>query len=88
MAQRYIRDVEDGAVRLVRTSGYTRRAIAEDLGIGISPLTRWLCQRRENENLRQERWRGPPSGIDVQWSGRPASLCCLFGKVEGGFLKS
>lgn len=30
------------AVRLALTSGRTRREIAEDLGIGLSTLTRWL----------------------------------------------
>lgn len=35
------------AVRLVLTSGRTRREIAEDLGIGLSTLTRWLGQERD-----------------------------------------
>ena len=34
------------AVRLALTSGRTRREIAEDLGIGLSTLTRWLGQER------------------------------------------
>jgi transposase len=33
-------------VRLALTSGRTRREIAEDLGIGLSTLTRWLGQER------------------------------------------
>lgn len=32
------------AVRLALTSGRTRREIAEDLGIGLSTLTRWLAR--------------------------------------------
>ncbi len=32
------------AVRLALTSGRTRREIAEDLGIGLSTLTRWVSQ--------------------------------------------
>ena len=39
------------AVRLALTSGRTRREIAEDLGIGLSTLTRWLIRtacRRKN----------------------------------------
>lgn len=32
------------AVPLALTSGRTRREIAEDLGIGLSALTRWLGQ--------------------------------------------
>ncbi|GGO30316.1 hypothetical protein GCM10010991_15050 [Gemmobacter aquaticus] len=35
------------AVRLAQTSGRTRREIAEDLGIGLSTLTRWLVQERD-----------------------------------------
>ena len=35
------------AVRLALTGGRTRRAISEDLGIGLSTLTRWLCQERD-----------------------------------------
>jgi len=33
--------------RLALTSGRTRREIAEDLGIGLSTLTRWLSQERD-----------------------------------------
>lgn len=36
-----------GAVRLALTSGRTRREIAEDLGISLSTLTRWLGQKRD-----------------------------------------
>lgn len=35
------------AVRLALTSGRTRREIAEDLGIGLSTLTRWLSQEHD-----------------------------------------
>lgn len=35
------------AVRLALTCGRTRREIAEDLGIGLSTLTRWLSQERD-----------------------------------------
>ena len=34
-------------MRLALTSGRTRREIAEDLGIGLSTLTRWLSQERD-----------------------------------------
>ena len=37
------------AVRLVETSGRTQREIAEDLGIGLSTLRRWLDKRRERD---------------------------------------
>ncbi len=35
------------AVRLSLTRGRTLREIAEDLGIGLSTLTRWLSQERD-----------------------------------------
>lgn len=35
------------AVRLALTSGRTRREIAQDLGIGLSTLTRWLGQEQD-----------------------------------------
>lgn len=35
------------AVRLALTSGRTRREIAEDLGLGLSTLPRWLGQERD-----------------------------------------
>jgi len=34
------------AVRLALASGRTRREVAEDLGIGLSTLTRWVSQSR------------------------------------------
>lgn len=42
MAQqkRFTKEFEDEAVRLALTSGRTRRSIADDLGVGLSPLTR------------------------------------------------
>ena len=49
MAQRFTQEFEDEAVRLVRTSGRTRREIANDLGIGLSTLTRWLSRSRDRE---------------------------------------
>ncbi len=35
------------AVRLALASGRTRREVAEDLGIGLSTLTRWVSQSRD-----------------------------------------
>ena len=34
-------------VRLALTSGRMQQEIAEDLGIGLSTLTRWLCRERD-----------------------------------------
>lgn len=34
-------------MRLVATSGRTQRAVAEDLGVGLSTLVRWIGRRRD-----------------------------------------
>ncbi len=51
MPQRYQRpyppEFRREAVRLALTSGRTRREMAEDLGIGLSTLTRWLREDRD-----------------------------------------
>ena len=46
--KRFTKDFEE-AVRLVRTSGRSQREIAEDLGIGLSTLVRWLSRSRERQ---------------------------------------
>lgn len=45
--RRFTKEFEEGAVRLVTTSGRTQREVAEDLGIGLSTLVRWLGRRRD-----------------------------------------
>ena len=37
------------AVRLAQTSGQTRRQTAENLGVGLSTLTRWLARSRDRK---------------------------------------
>ena len=54
--KRFTQDFQDEAVRLVETSGRSRRAIAEDLGVGLSTLRHWIDRRREHEIDR------PPEG--------------------------
>lgn len=49
MTKRFTKEFEDEAVRLARTSGRTRREIAGDLGVGLSTLTRWIGQRRDQD---------------------------------------
>jgi transposase len=49
MPKHFTREFEDEAVRLARTSGRTRREIADDLGVGLSTLTRWISKRRDRE---------------------------------------
>ena len=44
-------DFKHEAVRLTRTSGRTIRQVADDLGIGLSTLTRWKREHRDVELL-------------------------------------
>jgi len=43
----FTKEFEREAVRLAETSGRTRKEVAEDLGIGLSTLTRWLSRNRD-----------------------------------------
>ena len=45
--KRFTKEFEDEAVRLVGTSGRTKRQIADDLGVGLSTLTRWMARHRD-----------------------------------------
>ena len=47
--RRFTKEFEDEAVRLVRTSGRTQRAIAEELGVGLSTLVRWISRSRDRQ---------------------------------------
>ena len=47
--KRFTKEFEEEAVRLVRTSGRTKREIAGDLGIGVSTLTRWIAHSRDRQ---------------------------------------
>jgi transposase len=49
MPKHFSKEFGDEGVRLARTSGRTRREIADDLGIGLSTLTRWISRRRDQE---------------------------------------
>ena len=63
MPQRFTKEFEEEAVRLVRTSGRTKREIAADLGLGLSTLTRWLARSRDRAMDAPER--PPPAGEDM-----------------------
>ena len=47
--QRFTKEFRDEAVRLALTSGRSRRALAADLGVGLSTLRHWIDRRRESE---------------------------------------
>ena len=38
----FTKEFETEAVRLAQTSGRTQREIAQDLGVGLSTLVRWI----------------------------------------------
>jgi transposase len=46
---RFTKEFRDEAVRLALTSGRSRRAMAEDLGVGLSTLRNWIDRRRERQ---------------------------------------
>ena len=46
---RFTKEFRNEAVRLALTSGRSRRAIAADLGVGLSTLRHWIDRRRERE---------------------------------------
>ena len=46
---RFTKEFQDEAVRLALTSGRSRRAIAADLGVGLSTLRNWIDRRRERQ---------------------------------------
>ncbi|WP_374901139.1 transposase, partial [Brucella endophytica] len=43
----FTKEFETEAVRLAQTSGRTQREIAQDLGIGLSTLVRWIGRSRD-----------------------------------------
>ena len=47
--RRFTKDFANEAVRLALTSGRTQRETAEDLGVGLSTLVRWIGRSREGQ---------------------------------------
>jgi len=45
----FTKEFEQEALRLALTSGWTRRELAENLGVGLSTLPRWIGRRRNRE---------------------------------------
>lgn len=45
--RRFTKEFEAEAVRLVHASGRTQREVADDLGIGLSTLVRWVGRSRD-----------------------------------------
>ncbi|MCG6113468.1 MAG: IS3 family transposase, partial [Paracoccus sp.] len=42
------------AVRIALTSGLSRRQIADDLGVGLSALNKWVTAQRETDVVSPE----------------------------------
>ena len=42
------------AVRIALTSGLTRKQVADDLGVGMSTLNKWITQHRDTDVVSQE----------------------------------
>ncbi|SOH95520.1 transposase [Monaibacterium marinum] len=42
------------AVRIALTSGLTRRQVADDLGVGMSPLNKWITAHRDTDVVSKE----------------------------------
>lgn len=53
-------------MRLVETSGRMQREIAEELGIGLSTLHRWLDKRRERSRNAPTRSRQEDSAAELK----------------------
>ncbi len=47
--KRFTKAFEDEAVRLALSSGRTRRSVTEDLGVGLSMLTRWIGRGKDRK---------------------------------------
>lgn len=64
--RRFTKEFEDEAVRLCRTSGRTKREIADDLGMGLSTLTRWIARRRDRQIDAPERIGQEDAGVELK----------------------
>lgn len=53
--RRFTKEFETEAVRLAETSGRTQREIAEDLGVGLSTLVRWIGRSRQIDPPSEDR---------------------------------
>lgn len=45
--KRFTKEFKEEAARLMRTSSRAKREIADDLGVGLSTLARWLARSRD-----------------------------------------
>ena len=45
-------ELRHDAMRIALTSGLTRREVADDLGVGMSTLNKWITAHRDTETQR------------------------------------
>jgi transposase len=77
--KRFPKEFEEGAVRLLRTSGRTKRDIAEGLGVSPSTLTRWLPQGGDREmDEPDRRSQGEHAAAEVKRRNLSSSPPALF----------
>ena len=62
----FTQEFEDEAVRLARTSGRTRRETADNLGVGLSTLTRWIARSRDREIDFPDKGRAEDAAVELK----------------------
>ena len=54
MGQLRTEEFRKDAVRIALTSGLTRRQVADDLGVGLSTLNKWVTLHRDTDVVSKE----------------------------------
>lgn len=54
MGQKRTDEFRHDAVRIALTSGLTRKQVADDLGVGMSTLNKWITAHRATDVVSQE----------------------------------
>ena len=54
MGPKRTEDFHQDAVRIALTSGLTRKQVADDLGVGMSTLNKWITARRDTDVVSKE----------------------------------
>ena len=54
MGQKRTDEFRHDAVRIARTSGLTRKQVADDLGVGMSTLNKWITAHRDTDVVSKE----------------------------------
>jgi transposase len=54
MGQKRTDEFRQDAVRIALTSGLTRKQVADDLGVGMSTLNKWITAHRDTDVVSKE----------------------------------